>query len=211
MSGDNRSAEAVSALDEWYSRRVDLVYTGTIAKKVLELITREAKGLPEQEMEALQGDFARTFPLRTWLFNQGYASSGYFSNHYSRFEGYLEQTLIGGGEEETNVLKTMDPIFDARKKELMFIGMLAKAAGTAPVASLDDSVIDNVFRNTFHSLAEFTCFCSSYLRTRVMNAHARSLYANMPQDEHAIRARNFRRVGAAVSFFAGQVVGDIVH
>ena len=207
MSGDNSEAEAALAvLNGWYSRRVGEKYTGEVAKHVLMSMTPEAKGLSPDEKGSLKSDFAMTFPLRGFP-----PTPNYFSRHYSRFEGYIGNSILGGGDVETRALETMASVFDVRKRMMALIGKLVGAAGESPPESLDEIDIDMAFGETFQSAEDFAGFCLGYLRTRMLNANIRSSWGVMPVWEYERRAKNFKRVEAAVSFFAENVVGDLLH
>lgn len=197
---EGRDAEAVLLhADEWYSRRLDERYTSQVVKSVYAMMLLESRRIPLHELGHLKVDFARSFPIK----------DGYFSRHYSRFDGYAENSWQGGPEKDTRELETMAPAFEIKRKSHEFAAGLSGTSRKQPVSSLDELAVDETFTSTFGTLGDFTAFCLGYLRTRALNAHTKRVW-KIDGGQHEMRKRNFRRVWGAVNYFNICVFGDLL-
>jgi len=208
MSGDSSGAAAVlKALDNWYSKRVNGSYDPEVALFIHRKVTQEAESLPPREHQQLEADFVWTFPSRA--FPRPW--EGFFSCRYARFDGYLMKACGDSGDAETREMQTIAPAHAVRKTCSDMAAVFADLAEGQDLEAIADDVGDRAFKFVFGGPQSFAVFSMGYLSTRVLSASLMSSCAKMPEHEHAMRARNFRRVCPYVELFSETVFSDLVH
>jgi len=198
MSVDSDAEAAFAVADSWYSLRLSKRYNLKIAKTLRNMMIIESRNLPLYEVCHLKMDFAKNFPTHP----------KFFSEHYSRFWGYAENSWTGGHEKDTREFETMAPAFEVRKKSDDLVRIISDSLDKNPHAR--DAAVESAFASSFETLGDFSAFCLGYLRTRMLNSHAKKLW-NVGEGRSEMRKRNFRRVWHALSYFNICIFGDLLE
>jgi hypothetical protein len=201
MSEDRCAEIVLPVLDKWFREKAEQRYGRDEARLILSRMEEAERLSMWPAREPLKEDFRYTFPHR----------ENYFTWLYGRREGYLGSPQVGIDEEDTLVLGTLAPVYSLIRKMGDLSSKVRKIAGERSPSEIADNEIDRAFAETFRSLDEFTDFCTSYLRTRLLAADARTTQFALDEISYEIQARNFAAVRDSVWAFAYMLFGDKIQ